>query len=222
MIVNNQALLSLNQEILSLTTFYPKVHGKVECLTFQKESTKKNKSKFNNLNSFYSYNQMKEMNKISSNSSMAGSSLNDSSENLYSAPHHFSALKESLSQSFPDFDFSLLCPWNFKLIQSPEQAQTDINFKFQTILPDSDQLVNHIWSMLENDMNPSSCYIYSYESDRPDAFSAMGTVFNLNYFFLNEKTNKVILVHLREGANEFGDDEFNSFDEDDNLESGWI
>lgn len=224
MIQNSQELLSINQEFLSLTTFCPKVHGKVECLVFQKEPSKKysQKNKYNNIDSLYSYNQLKEMSNILTNSTIAGNSLRNDSTSLYAAPHHFKALLESLSQSFPDFDFSTITPWNFKLIQSPEHAQADINFKFMTILPDSDQLVAHIWKMLENDIIPSSCYIYAYESDRPDAFSAMGTVFNLNYFFLNEKTNKVILVHLREGSNEFDDEELNSFDEDDNLESNWV
>ena len=212
-LVNNQDIFRLNQEFLSLSATTPKIHGKVECFKalFNGSKVKSNKNN-NNLN-FIDFNSQ------SKNNYAYGQNWFDYNEQdtLNAASQHFDALVQCFSEAFPDFDFSTVHPWNFKLIQSPEQAQSDMVWKFQSVLPDSDQFVSHIWSFLDKEMNPGNCSIYIYESDRPDAFSAMGAVFNLSYFILNEKMNRVLLIHMREGANDFGsesDDELNEFNDD--------
>ena len=195
--VINQPIFKINQEILSFTNSSPYIHGKVECFNLSPKNGKNQRNHNNRFNTFQPF---------------------DANNTLYATQQHFRCLSEALSASFPDFDFSSVSPWNFKLVSSPEQALIDINWKFQTVLPETEQLTKHIWSVLEKEIYPAACEIYLYESDRPDAFSAMGAVFNLTYFFLNEKMNKVMLVHLREGAGE-SDEEVS----DDEIEGEyWI
>ncbi|OHS98468.1 putative repressor of rna polymerase iii transcription [Tritrichomonas foetus] len=210
--VTNQAIFKVNQELLSLSAFTPKIHGKVECFNISRDV--KYNSKYNMPRSYQTLPVL--------STSPVVPAMGDNT-GLYATPQHYNALIAAFSASFPDFDFSSVCPWNFKLIQSPEQAQIDINWKFQTVLSDSEQLMSHIWGVLEKEILPAGCNIYMYESDRPDAFSAMGAVFNLSYFFLNEKMNKVVLIHLREGANEFGSGSDEDADVDDEIDDQfWI
>ena len=70
---------------------------------------------------------------------------------------------------------------------------------------------NRSWEM---EISPAVCAIYSYEPDRPDAFSESGAIFNLCYFFLNEKTNKLVLVHLMEGGESLDSGSEHDLDED--------
>ena len=204
--LTNQAIFKVNQELLSLCASSPKVHGKIECFRITKSPISRTNSA-----------------SVASNfgpSSYAASAILSASPVtrgftqstcLHATPQHYSSLISAFSNSFPDFDFTSLAPWNFKLVPSPEQAMNSISWNFRNTLPDSDQLVLHLWAVLEKEICPACCYIYNYESDRPDAFSEMGAVFNMNFFFLNEKMSKVVLVHLREGANALGSD---SEDED--------
>lgn len=209
-LVNNQDIIRLNQEFLGLSATTPKVYGKLECFKalFNGSKVKGNK----NNNNFINMNSQQKNN--------YGQNWFDykDADTLNAASQHFDALVKCFSEAFPDFDFSTVHPWNFKLIQSPEQAQSDMVWKFQSVLPDSDQFVSHIWSFLDKEMNPGNCSIYIYESDRPDAFSAMGAVFNLSYFILNEKMNRVLLIHLREGASDFGSQSDDELDFNDDLD----
>lgn len=210
-LVNSQDIFRLNQEFLSLSATSPKVHGKVECFKALFNGSKVKNGKNNNFNNYIDFNSQQKSNFGFNTQNWF--EYNDPGS-LNAASQHFDALLKCFSESFPDFDFSTIHPWNFKLIQSPEQAQSDMVWKFQSVLPDSDQFVSHIWSYLDKEMNPGNCSIYIYESDRPDAFSAMGAVFNLSYFILNEKMNKVVLIHMREGASDFGSDDLDGFDDD--------
>mgnify|MGYP001038216829 CR=1 FL=1 len=210
--INNQALFKITQELLSLSVSFPNVHGKIESFHISKNSHQK----YHVPNSYQSMS-------ILSTSPVA--TAFDQSTCLHATPQHYQSLMETFSTAFPDFDFSTVAPWNFKLVNSPEQAQNNINWTFRTALSDCDQLMSHLWSVLEKEINPSCCYIYTYESDRPDAFSEMGTVFNMNYFFLNEKMSKIVLVHLREGAHEFGsgsDDDADSLNEEIEDQFGYL
>ena len=183
--INSQQLFQVNQELLSLSSFAPQVHGKVECFSFKKNQNNMYKQLFGE--------------------QFSGSPNLSTFENgsLVATQVHFSAILASFSSAFPDLDFSTVCPWNFKLVPSVEKAQCDINWAFQTELSNCENFVGHLWAVLEKEIAPSNCYIYSYEPDRPDAFSESGVSFNMTYFFLNEKLNRVVLIHLREGANEF-------------------
>jgi hypothetical protein len=126
---------------------------------------------------------------------------------------HFPVLAAAISSGFPDYDFSSVCPWNFKLIGSPEQAQSNINWAFQTQIADSPATINLLWATLEKEIGPGRCSIYVYEPDSPDGFSESGAIFNMCCFFLNEKMGKVLLVHLQEGGQNYESD-----DADDLLE----
>jgi hypothetical protein len=64
-----------------------------------------------------------------------------------------------------------------------------------------------LWAALEKEIVPGTCSIYTYEPDRPDGFSESGAVFNMCYFFLNERAGKVVIVHLLEGGTELFEDE---------------
>ncbi|OHT14493.1 hypothetical protein TRFO_15156 [Tritrichomonas foetus] len=216
--ITNQAIFKVNQELLSLSASTPKVHGKIECFNISKSQRSLSGGTPSVPHFSSSYHPMAVFS--SSPVQPAFSSAFSQSTCLHATPQHYAMLIAAFSSAFPDFDFSAVAPWNFKLVPSPEQAQNNINWTFKTALSESDRLMGHIWSVLEKEISPASCYIYMYDSDRPDAFTEMGAVFNLNYFFLNEKMNKIILIHLREGANEVesgSDEEGDSFDEDINY-----
>lgn len=199
-------ILRINQEILSCAATCPKVYGKVESFSIRSPDNKTKPKK--KRNSFvYDYPP-----KINTNEAQNIYGFSD--PNIVNAgSQHFQYLISAFEESFPDYDFSTVHPWNFKLVQSKEQAQTDMNWKFQSVLPDSDPVVSHIWSFLESQSVLNNCSIYIYESDRPDAFTSMGAVMNMCYFILNEKLNKIILVHLREGTTNC-ESEYDDMDDD--------
>jgi hypothetical protein len=179
----SQSLFTLNQELLTLSATQPSIHTTVDCFNFTKPSA----------------NIANGMGRTLSAPVPTFGASDDRSFTSASIAH-FSLLADALSSAFPDFDFTTVCPWNFKLIPAPEQAQANINWAFQTQVNDSQVIVAHLWSTLEKEISPGMCSIYSYESDRPDAFSESGAVYNLCYFFLNERMGKVVLVNLMRGG----------------------
>lgn len=197
--IASQPLFLLNQELLSLTCTTHKIHSKIECFNIQKDISSFSTRRTSFFEQFSGSNPMSY----------------DSNAELVATQQHFAALTSAFSCAFPDFDFSGICPWNFKLVSNTEQAQSNINWAFQTEIPECEGFLSKLWSSLEKEIAPSNCFIYAYESDRPDAFSESGATFNLSYFFLNEKMNKVLLVHLREGAKEFSSGSDDDFNDDD-------
>jgi hypothetical protein len=187
-LVTNQALFRVNQELLTLLATNPSVHATVHCFSVARRPVRGAGAK----------------------SAPVPQQLRapDPKERVPSIPTgHFRALLMVMSSAFPDFDFSGLCPWHFKRIAALAKAQADINWAFQTQIQDCDSLLPLMWSTLDKEIGPATCSIYAYETDRPDAFSESGAVFNLCYFFLNAKMGKVVLVHLREGGNVFDSDD---------------
>jgi hypothetical protein len=118
----------------------------------------------------------------------------------YASAQHFPGLKCVLEAAFADYDFSMACPWHFKLIQNAEEVRQRVHWALMMHLPDSRDLLTQLWSCIDSEISIGICDIYEYSADCPDAFSEMGTVFNLMYFFLNEKTNRVLVFHLTEGG----------------------
>jgi hypothetical protein len=186
----SQNLFKLNQELLTLAATHPSAHATVDCFNFAKPSSRS-------------------VGRSLSSPVHASPLPSDERRPVSPSVGHLSVLIEALGASFPDFDFSGTCPWHFKLIAAPEQAQANINWAFQTRFGGSEHMLPRLWFTLEKEITPGTCSIYSYEPDRPDAFSESGAVFNLCYFFLNERSGKVVLVNLREGGKDFdvGDDE---------------
>jgi hypothetical protein len=133
---------------------------------------------------------------------------------------HFPILAEAISSAFPDFDFSTVCPWNFKLVNGPEQAQSTITWAFQTRIADAPSTLNLLWGTLDKEVNLSVCAIYIYEPDKPDAFSESGAIFNLCCFFLNEKMKKVAMLHLQEGGQSYESEDEDELVEDFEMRYG--
>jgi hypothetical protein len=190
--VANQAIFRVNQELMTLIAANRSVHAKVDCFNVSKRSELPIQ-RTPTPEGFYA------------SSPLVASPLGYAIEEAAPMPtdQHLTALMAALSGAFPDFDFSTVCPWNFKLIREPERAQSVLNWAFQSELHDCEHMLGLLWSTLEKEISPAMCSIYSYESDQPDAFSESGAVVNLCYFFLNEKLGRVVLVHLREGGNDF-------------------
>lgn len=182
--VANQAIFKVNQELLAVSASQPAVHCKVDCFNIERRNCQSVPSSFNRPHMY----------------APPSSSPMDESMSLFAPAQHFPGLMAAFSAAFPDFDFSTAYPWNFRLVSSPEQAQADINWAFQSELPDCEQTLSHLWTALEKEVSPAMCSIYAYEPDSPDAFSECGAIFNLCYFFLNDKMNRVVLVHLMEGG----------------------
>lgn len=195
---SNHSFFTLNQDMSSLCATNPHIYGKIECFQFSSEDIPNVKyiEKPMLMGSFGSVNQT--------------SLLQDLSQ--YCTPQHFSAFQTVFATSFPDFDFSTISPWHFKLLPSREQAQNNINWILQTELSNSEYLVNHLWQTLDKEIGLATSSIYIYEPDSPDAFSEMGAVFNHLYLFVNDKSKKVVLFNLRKGAGSF-----DSTSDDDDL-----
>lgn len=138
--------------------------------------------------------------------------------NAFSSSHHFPALKASIEHTFSDYDFSNITPWNFRLISSPEQARQNLSWSVSNYFNNGQDLTQQLWQAIDGEIQTVNSEIYEYQSDCPDAFSEMGTVFNLIYFFINEKINHVLVFHLREGSNEY---ESGSEDEDVEVRFGY-
>lgn len=117
---------------------------------------------------------------------------------------HFSILKSTISSAFPDYDFTDLGTSDFKRIIATEQIKSNISWQLSSSLPSATNLETHLWQAIETEISPNSCDIYQYEPESADVFSEMGAIWNYTYFFINEKQKKVLLLHLREGAHDFG------------------
>lgn len=189
--VTSHALCAVNQELLALTVEHPSIQTKVDCFNVPKRTLQLPQSV--------------DRYALALSASPVAMSL-DEQMTLHAPAQHFQALLSAFSSAFPDFDFSTACPWNFKLVPSPEKAQASINWSFQTELPDCEGALSRLWSTLEKEISPAACSIYTYEPDRPDAFSESGVIFNMCYLFLNEKMNKIALIHLMEGGDSLNSD----------------
>lgn len=200
--ITNQSLFKVNQELLALCVSQPTIQAKIECFGISR------KNPYPEIPA--SFHQPLFTGSFSASPVMY--SLDDPAP-LYAQPQHYSALVSAFTSAFPDFDFSTVYPFNFKLISSVEKAQSVINWAFQTQLPGSEQALSEMWAVLEKEIAPAVCSIYAYEPDRPDAFSESGAIYNMCYFFLNEKTNRVVLVHLMDGGNDLDDDDEPDMDE---------
>jgi hypothetical protein len=181
--VANQTLFRINQELLALSASDSSISCSVECFTVAKKPTSGSSPPSDSRLSL----------------SVFGYPPQGTSD-FYAPRPHFHALLSTFCSAFPDYDFSEICPWNFKLLSSPEQAQVTVNWAFQNRLSNSAGVLTHLWFALEKEISPAACSIYQYDPDRPDGFSESGVTFNLCVLFLNEKLSKVVLVHLREGG----------------------
>jgi hypothetical protein len=188
--VASQDLFSLNQELMTLSATDPSTSATVQCFRFKRRPIRRAQST--------------PVPRLAAVKTQATASA---------SPAHFSILSEVISAAFPDFDFSTVNPWNFKRINAPEQANASISWAFQNTLPDCDQVLPRLWATLDKEIALQAAAIYAYESDRPDAFSESGAVFNLCYFFLNEKTERAAVVHLCEGGNDLESDDEDLFDQ---------
>jgi hypothetical protein len=187
--VSSQALFKVNQEFLTLVATHSSLQTNIGCFSL-------------------CHSQQSPIPRGSLSAPVGPGFSSSSATNAGSIPiHHFTALLTAFCSAFPDFDFSMVCPWNFKLVSSPEQAQANINWAFECRLQNCDIALNRLWAVLEKEIAPGVCSIYFYEPDRPDGFSESGAVFNMCYFFLNERAGKVVIVHLLEGGNDVYEDE---------------
>jgi hypothetical protein len=203
--VTNQGLFRVNQQLLTLLATNPSVHANVDCFNVTRRPGRGQVA-----------------DRTESAPVLQWLTASDPKKSMPCIPAaHFRALLSAMSSAFPDFDFCDVCPWNFKRILAPEKAQADINWAFQTQIDDCESLLTLMWLTLEKEISPAACSIYAYETDRPDAFSESGAAFNLCYFFLNEKSGKVVLVHLREGADVFDSDDDDEFVDDTEERLGY-
>ncbi|KAH0788985.1 repressor of RNA polymerase III transcription MAF1 [Histomonas meleagridis] len=78
-----------------------------------------------------------------------------------------------------------------------------MSWNFTSSLPYSEDLFQRVWNAIECEIQPATCDIYTYEPPCSDAFSAMGALWNVSYFFFNVKQRKILHFHMREGASDF-------------------
>ena len=200
--LNTPVIVSINQELLACISPDSNFCSKVECFQFSHEDFTNNKS--------VSYDRPYIHNSFGQSPSSFTNSLA-----THASSKHFPALKETLSASFPDFDFSNVCPWHFKLVTAVDSAHSDICWPLMTYVHDSENLQQKLWQAIDHEISTSNSYIYKYDPDGPDPFSEQGVYFNMIMLFLNEKENKVLIVSMREGDDIMSDDDCEVAD--DNL-----
>ncbi|EAX91691.1 hypothetical protein TVAG_092770 [Trichomonas vaginalis G3] len=197
--LNTSTLFNINQELLARITPESRFCSKVECFEFSQEDLANVNS--SNYDRPYIHNSFGQ----SPNCFSSGATY---SLNTYASPKHFGVLKSSIEASFPDYDFSNICPWHLKLINTVEQAHSDICWPLMTYLENSDIIQQKLWTAIDTEINTNNSHIYKYDPDGPDAFSEQGVFYNLVLLFLNEKENKVLIVSMREGNEDnMSDDE---------------
>ncbi|EAY05767.1 hypothetical protein TVAG_138360 [Trichomonas vaginalis G3] len=185
--INSRYLLNVNQELSAACSSGSHIYGKVEC--FQFPSTISNAG--------------------ISDDNLARSSRNrsrgESPLRIRATPHkdQFTAMKEAFENSFPDYEFSTLLPEHFQRIATPEQARSTISWNVSSYLPDNEALSAHLWNAIENDVSPAFCDIYAYEPTCSDVFTENGALWSKVFLFVNDKARKVLLFHIREGAQGF-------------------
>jgi hypothetical protein len=116
---------------------------------------------------------------------------------------NFKAMKDAIANSFPDYEFSGLQPEHFQRTSTPEQARSSIAWNLSRYLPENEALSQHMWNAMENEISPAFCDIYTYEPTCADVFTENGALWAKMFLFVNEKARKVILFHIREGAQGF-------------------
>lgn len=197
--LNTSNLFNINQELLARISPESRFCSKVECFEFSSEELT------NSHSSSYDRPYIHNSFGTSPNSFTSGNAFNLST---YSSPKHFNILKSSIETSFPDFDFSNICPWHFKLVNTVEQAHNDLCWPLMQYLSNTDMIQQKLWSAIDTEINTNNSYIYKYDPDGPDAFSEQGIFYNLVLLFLNEKENKVLITSMREGNDDMSDDDF--------------
>lgn len=206
---HSRFLFNINQELSSICSTERHIYTRVECFTVDQNDFPESE--------IYIHSSYEDF----TDSSGDARSLDDVLPiSQYAPQQHYSVLLSAISCSFPDFDFSSTTPYHFKVIQSPEQAKSSIIWNLTSSLPLSDTICKNIWQNIDNEISPALCDIYSYEPDQSDAFSEMGALWSRCFLFFNTKQRKVLLFHLREGAQEFeSEDEDVLFNEDDIIDS---
>lgn len=189
---NSKLLLNVNQEVSAILSVVPRLHAKLESFTYGKiEMPPTSTPKI-----------------FTSEPSLTNPS-----------PMHFVILKQAIESSFEDYDFSKLSPSDFKLVTSFEQIKSNISWQLSSNVSSSEVIVSHMFQAIECEGTPSVSDIYRYEPQSEDVFSENGGIWNYTYFFINTKQHKVLLLHLREGADNFGSDsgDDEGFGADDEL-----
>ena len=204
--INSPIIVSINQELLASISPDSNFCSKVECFEFSPQD-------FSQQPKSVSYDRPYIHNSFGqSPGSLTGTLV------THASPRHFPALKATLSASFPDFDFSSVCPWHFKLMTTVDSAHSDICWPLSTYVHDSENLQQRLWTAIDAEISTGGSYIYKYDPDGPDPFTEQGVFFNMIMLFLNEKGNKVLIVSMREGDDNMSDSDFDA-GEDNLLES---
>ena len=187
---NSKILLNVNQELAAVLSTVPRIHTKLESFIFGKMEP------------------------------VTGTTRLFSPANSLSSPTplHFAVLRETLSSAFEDYDFSDLSINDFKRVNSYETIRTNISWQLSSSVASSEVIVGDLFEAINHEILAGSADIYRYEPQSEDVFSENGGIWNYTYFFINEKMHKVLLFHLREGADDFGSSEScDEFNDDSDL-----
>lgn len=195
---NSKTLFNVNQELKALSNSSNRFYSKLECFTIEKIDPNPKMP-------------------VRAHSGTPGSFTGVFPISASPSGKHFYILKETLSTAFPDFDFSNLTQDDFKRVTAPEQMKSNLSWQLNSSLTSADIIESHLWQGIETEITPGMCDIYQYEPNYADVFSESGAVWSYTYFFINEKQKKSMILHLREGADDFASD---SGDEDSYADDG--
>jgi len=99
-----------------------------------------------------------------------------------------------LNAAFPDYDFCNLRPEQFRKEASLHMIVNSINTTLAAALPNyNTDLCPKLWNVLENEIVPKECDIYSYIPDfDSDPYAEAGAVWSFNYLFYNKKLKRIL------------------------------
>jgi len=185
--INSRQLFNINQELASLFSTENRLFSRVESYSLEKKQKLiPNRPVSSPVTAFAGVNLIEQSNSPSGK--------------------QFEYIIGCLSSAFPDFDFGAMVPEHFKRVISPDQIRSSVSWSMASAVTSSDVVETHLWQAIETEISPVLCDIFQYEPNCEDIFSEMGALWNYTYFFINEKQRKVLLFHLREGAQAFESD----------------
>ncbi|KAJ3432904.1 repressor of RNA polymerase iii transcription maf1 [Anaeramoeba flamelloides] len=109
-------------------------------------------------------------------------------------------LISALNLCYPEYDFSDLREKSFTRVSNLKLAQNGINTTLNSIVdefyPDKCEL---FWSQLDEVVDLDRCSVYCYVPglSQDDPFSEIGVAWSMNYFFVNNKTKRLVFFALQ-------------------------
>jgi len=110
----------------------------------------------------------------------------------YSMRKLFINLLLTLSNMYPDYDFSCVRPEEFVEETNFDLVMHSINSALAKVLSTDATIGPTLWAAIEDAIQPSQCSIYSYIPDVESSPFGENSLWSFNYFFFNKSLKRVL------------------------------